>query len=148
MDNAGLPDHTRQTYSRIGGWLLLPTISLFISPFITTSEMIDAYNASSSLRIIDLLQIIFLTIVLVFNIIVLVFVVKRKRRAPALVISFYLFRILVQSAGIASAVYVGPITDQEYKEIILPTGRAIFWQLIWMWYFVRSKRVKGTFIDN
>ena len=63
-------------------------------------------------------------------------------RHGGLVIGFFLSFILIESALMALA-----ISDQQYEENIHTVGPSIFWTLIWIWYFVRSKRVKGTFIN-
>jgi len=135
-----------QTYSRIGGWLILPTIALFLTPFFRLFEIVDIYKAVPSLTVIDALAIMVGLIYLVFNIIVLVFVVKRKRQAPSLAKIFFSLPFIL-FAVMAVGAYMGPPIDQESAKSFMESGRGAFWQLIWALYFERSKRVKGTFIN-
>ena len=135
-----------QTYSRIGGWLILPTIVLFLFPLFLLALIVDTYNKGPSFTVIDALAIMVGLIYLVFNIIVLVFVVKRKRQAPSLAKIFFSLPFIL-FAVMAVGAYMGPPIDQESAKSFMESGRGAFWQLIWALYFERSKRVKGTFIN-
>ncbi|MBN1117031.1 MAG: DUF2569 family protein, partial [Bacteroidales bacterium] len=147
---------------KIGGWLLLPTIGLLISPFISLYNLFSAdyftqeswefissassagYNKIwSATYIIELLANILLVVYTFFLIIILF---KRRTIFP---IHYVVFRILFLLFIVTDTILVEMI-DSEYffyqgpdiKKMVQATAAAA----IWVPYMFISQRVKNTFV--
>jgi len=118
----------------IGGWLIIPIIGLFLSIILVLYDLLsmnaiyefDFYIGLLSLLDIGLLILVITSLVLVFN---------KKKSAPKLIIAFYITNIILQT--------VVAVLIEDYSGIAAPwVGGAI-----WILYFLKSKRVKNTFIN-
>jgi hypothetical protein len=106
----------------IGGWLILPIIGIFLTILLNLFDLGNLY--SEGYLILSLIAIGFI----VFSIILLVSIFKEKKLARNLGIIFYAIALGVNILSFNFPWAIG--------------------NLIWLLYFVNSKRVKNTFINK
>ena len=117
----------------LDGWLILPIIVLFISIPILLYDIVSTlglYEVDFLIGFLIFLDMCFI----VFIVVTLVAMFNKKKYLPKLVISFYSANLIIQ---LVLALYTG-----VYTGVILPIISAS----IWISYFVKSKRVKNTFV--
>ena len=117
----------------IGGWLILPIIGLFISVPILLYDLLSVnaiYEFNFYIGLLSLLDIILLVLV----VIALFSIFNKKKYAPKIMISFYTANIMIQ--------LVIAFLIEDFSGIIAP----IIGGAIWIPYFIKSKRVKNTFV--
>lgn len=68
---------------------------------------------------------------------------KRRRNAPTVMITFYILCIAFVVVGLGGQAALG--IEIDARESTRELGKAIIPAMIWIPYFVRSKRVKATF---
>ena len=108
----------------IGGWLIVWLIIFFV---VTLGAFLSSYEHSGIMRIL-------LGITLCFNIVVLVLFFLKKS----------LFRKLVILAMIW--IWLVLLLDQKEKTDVISFIGQIFGISVWALYFLKSKRVRNTFI--
>jgi hypothetical protein len=126
-------DRKRAASGIWGGWLVLPTVFLILSPLHIQYGIIMEVGRVERLRGDSMLNLG----MLLFWILVASAFFRQKRQAPALVILFLLAGILVSPVE-AWAVY-RPV---DFSQILV---RAVI-AAIWIPYFVLSRRVEATFV--
>ena len=117
----------------IGGWLILPIIGLFISIPILLYDLLSAnavYEFNFYMGILSFLDIALLILV----VIALFSIFNKKRYAPQIMISFYVANLIIQ-------LVISYLVD-DYEGILSP----IIGCVVWIPYFLYSKRVKNTFV--
>jgi len=139
----------RDSYSRIGGWLIVPAIGLVLSPisllFYISSEIMPAFTAvplsetSGEFRTYLLLDLLLNLLVFAYTIVVAVLFFKRRRVAPKLVMSLYLLNLLFI---IGERFVFMSLNELQW---IIGIINGIVPSLIWIPYFLLSKRVQATF---
>jgi hypothetical protein len=139
----------------IGGWLLLPIIGLVLTPItaaVTVDEIYlpyildeamwedEAYLLYDTIVVAEMLAIVAIGLA---ALVALVLLFRRSRFFPRLMIGYYLFNALVMvGSRVASQAY-GVWSETEV--IDRDSLRAIIAVVVWVPYFVMSKRVKNTF---
>ena len=117
----------------LNGWLIFPIIGLFVSLPIILYDIISTLGLYEMDFYIGFL--IFIDVALIaFTVIILFAMFNKKKYLPRLMISFYTANLIIQ---LVIAFFV-----EEYSGIIQPIISAV----IWIPYFIQSKRVKNTFI--
>ncbi|MFY0594334.1 DUF3857 domain-containing protein [Roseivirga sp.] len=153
---AGIP-----AYSSIGGWLVLPAMGLIVSIFRTAFDTfaIDYFNKSlwPGLELIGgnpLLAKFIIALEIIYNVGFLVFVFyvafqffTRKTRAPRLMMAFLILGSVVPIIDylVMSSYFPTVFNAQDDEVMIREMVRAILGIIIWVPYFYKSQRVKGTF---
>lgn len=125
---------SKEKLKGLDGWLILPIIGLFISIPILLYDIVSTLGLYEMDFFIGFL--IFIDIVIiVFIIVTLVAMFNKKKYLPKLMISFYLTNIILQG--------VLAFLIEDYSGVIPPliTGA------IWIPYFIKSERVKNTFVN-
>ncbi|KZE37998.1 hypothetical protein AV656_03440 [Bhargavaea cecembensis] len=121
--------HTDSRYAIVAGWLILPALYLLFNLF-TVSSVILSFNPLD-MRGQDLIVYIIYLLLTVYYFYIAYNWIKRKKRLPLLIIIAYIINILINiSAWLAG---MGGL---------LGIGISV----LWIVYFVRSRRVKATFI--
>jgi hypothetical protein len=157
------PKFVNQTnYSRIGGWLIIPSIGLVISFFTLsfgTYELIKPYfkpglldlitNPSSQYYIPYFMPAFAFEIIL--NVVFVAVVAKaiyllsqRSVKAPRLIIFFYVLQFLGLLADLILTTAIAPQLND--KEGVSDVAKAFVVMLVWGLYFYKSERVKRTFV--
>lgn len=145
----------------IGGWLILPTLALVISPFRMLYEMRDlfgvfdagtwaaltAYGSASYSPLwapVLLFELAANLGLVIFWLLLAVMFFQRRCGAPRLYIAVILGGIAVRFVDLllGGLMPVSPIEPSDWVEI----GRDSVAALIWIAYFLRSKRVRATFV--
>lgn len=148
----------------IGGWLLLPLFGLIITPFRVTFETIlvfrpvlepgvwralttpghDAYHPLWSTVIA--FELVTNAALIVFTVVLLVLFFRKSRRVPRLMIVWYLSMMAMQLIDLALTEAI-PAAAANGSEGTRDTVRAIAAAAIWVPYFLRSVRVRNTFVQ-
>lgn len=155
----------------LGGWLILPMIGLILAPFrLIYQEIIDpsllfveetytvlteptsiAYHA---LWVPLLIGDFLLTILTFFFFCLLLWhAFKHSIRFPQLFIVWLIFNLVAQLIGLSLALQIlSDMPAEIAREIKLDSinrsvGQSFLGALIWIPYFLRSRRVKNTFIQ-
>jgi len=142
----------------IGGWLILPAIGMIFSPIlialgvfallliarkVESSEVIGAAGHASSLRMLAGIHGLYLLYILYTA----VAFFSTKRSAPALTIGAYLISAvlavvaLLMTRSIPQSPAAPP--GKEWLDLAKPVAIA----LVWVPYFLVSRRVKNTFVN-
>ncbi|MDP2273724.1 MAG: DUF2569 domain-containing protein [Archangium sp.] len=137
----------------IGGWLVLP--ALHVSVMAPLSALVNLGQDAAALPKIPselyppvLMEMIFNGALLSFSIYVAIAFFQKKQRAVRLMITFYSALIISPLAGLALAGWIEGISGTEPgpSDGVVQVGRAFISSLLWISYFVQSKRVKATFV--
>lgn len=118
----------------LGGWLILPIIGLLISIPILLYDLLFTnafYEFNFYIGLLSFLNII----LLIWATIGLFSIFNKKKYTPQIMISFYIANIIIQ--------LVLSFLIENFIVIIQP----IIIGVIWILYFIRSERVKNTFIN-
>ncbi len=142
----------------IGGWLVFPVIGLIISPFIIGWQIynIGFFNLnlwetifsstvydSMSVAILTGAEVFFNLLFILINIFLVILLVKKRNIFPRIFIGYQtLFLIVIILDVYFSNLLIGMTTAEESKLII----RAVVGAAIWIPYFLKSERVKKTFV--
>ncbi|UHA72790.1 DUF2569 domain-containing protein [Paenibacillus sp. 481] len=161
-NTAPKPDFTK--YQGLGGWLIIVQIGLILTlisqvvslllvqiPFLSSKEWDFITNSSSEyydpmLIVLVVVEIIGSIALLIFAIVTLTYFYKRKKSLPQLYIMMFGFN-LIYAIVCAILFYQISIPMEEDTSIVKTVFRAALTCLIWTPYFLRSKRVKATFIN-
>jgi hypothetical protein len=153
-----------KSYEGIGGWLILPLIGLFIVPirisllvfrdlvpiFIEGHWNVLTTPGSSAYHPFWAPLIIFEcagnAIFIIFSIVLLVFFFRKSRLLPKLIISFLILNLLFVAGDFFLADLIPAVAEQSNSHSATELGRGIIGAIIWVPYFLLSKRVKQTFV--
>jgi len=146
----------------LGGWLILPLLVLLLSPvwlvFRLVGDLLPAFSAEAwsaltapgasayhpSWAPLLIFEFVADTVLLLLTLVLLWLFLRKSRRVPKLFIGWSLLLVAVPIVELLLASQV-PIVASESDENL---GRAIVAALIWIPYFMRSKRVKNTFVES
>jgi Protein of unknown function (DUF2569) len=119
----------------IRGWLLLPAVGLVLSIPISVFEAAKSYKSG------DAAEVAVVTAAVLLVAVTTVAFFQKRRWAPRVVI------VLLALEAVLAAVPVllarGPVAPDDTRDF----GRAVVAALIWIPYFLVSKRVKATFTE-
>lgn len=121
---------TDSRYAIVAGWLIIPAIMIFLN--ITLLILFIANVNPVYLETYGLILYIAIILMIFFYLYIAYVWVKRKQILPKLMIAAYIINILADLPAI-------------FMEGEAP-GASLLFSLIWIAYFIRSKRVKATFI--
>ncbi len=148
----------------IGGWLILPTIGILITPIILSrtiftngfflqsswdfisSRNSDAFNIVWSITF--LFELLMNTLCLIYSVFLIVILIKRRTIFPVHFITFRFINLFV----VVTDIILTSLINSEYfpsdswnaKELM----RAIVGTAIWVPYMLNSQRVKETFVKK
>jgi len=86
------------------------------------------------------------TALLGFSVLVAVFFFQKRKLLPRLMIAFLLVNFLLVAADYFVADLLPSVASQKDPEATMELARALIAGVIWVPYFVVSKRVKRTFV--
>lgn len=165
MDELQNVENTLTQYKKIGGWLILVAIGLVLTPLrflvvvvkdllpvfsgetwsILTTPGTEAYHPFlAPLLIFELIGNIAFV---VFAIVVAIFFFKRQKIVPKLMIAFLFSNLAFVVIDYFVADSIPFIASQNDPESLRELIRVLIGCLIWVPYFLVSKRVKGTFVN-
>ena len=150
----------------ISGWLLLPALAMIISPFRIAFEFYQTFvplfqpsvwfaMLSTKSTFYNPALALLLTWEIVANLLMLAFTIwlaylffKKQKGVAKLYIIWLAFGCVLQLADLFFGSLVTIVADQQngdsYKELF----KSIVAAAIWIPYFLKSKRVKNTFVNG
>jgi len=148
----------------IGGWLLLPMIGLFISPArlayilvtvhiplvlsgawgILTAPGSEAYHPLWGPLL--LFEIFANTLLLCWAIVLLILLFTKSHHFPKWIILFYLASLVIVAVDTVLGGLIPAVAEQNDPSSKQELIRAMIATAIWVPYFIKSERVKNTFI--
>src|SRR5574341_1139919 len=157
-------EEVTQKYDKIRGWLILVAIGLVLGPIrlfsfilkdilpafeketwaIISTPGTEVYHPMFAPLIIG--EVIINVLFLIFSIAVAILFFQRKKIVPKLIIILYLTYLvfLVVDYFVSDLIpFVAAQDDSDTERQII---QAFFITAIWVPYFIKSKRVKGTFV--
>jgi uncharacterized membrane protein YfcA len=126
----------KQEPKGLGGWLILPIIGLFASLLFHIADIymnisLDKFDA-------DILGLSSSIIMGIFLIVTLIAVFKKKQIAVKCFIGLYLLGLLI--------VLPGALMSDNYLDRVALI-KPFLVSIIWITYFLKSRRVKNTFVN-
>lgn len=148
----------------LGGWLILPAIGLFVLPIrlavslsndflpifqkgyweVLTTPGSEAYHHLWAPLII--FEIAGNTFFIIFDIVLIFLFFAKSYRLPALFIAFLALNLLFVVSDFFFADLIPAVAAESDAESIKELARSIIGAIIWIPYFLASKRVKNTFV--
>ena len=161
-DPAPSIDQQNSNLTGFGGWLILPTLGLILSPFRLLNDLSDytkffqndlwltlttpgsdAYNVLWAPFI--LLEVVANTFSFVFLLLVIILFFNKRSSAPMMYIALVLSGIIIQFSdyyfGMQIPAIKAEIKSAEFAQLTTAAGVS----LLWVIYFLVSRRVKMTF---
>ena len=145
---------SRSYYDGIGGWLILPAITLVVVPLTTIFNLIngDYFNSSvwtgvgiygTGVQVYYGASFVFLIAMFCYSILTAIFFFKLRTAAPQM------FIILI-SVNFISLLLEAYVADQYLRKLAIDSSsadisRSAIGLFIWIPYFLKSERVKSTF---
>jgi hypothetical protein len=130
----------------IGGWLVLPFLFLITVAFVVTDYLLDSRLPGLRPEVMagNLA-------VLVGSVVMLVLFLQRRRSVPALMVVFYVVLVAVCVLEVSTLTrFSDGIPDElvraELKDARDGLGMAMGNAILWIPYFLVSKRVRRTFV--
>jgi hypothetical protein len=139
---------TGVTPEKIGGWLFLPAAGLILGGILSMVGLIMLLGAASGIpsryQGIFAVNLLFDAGLTAFLIYAAVRFFGKKRNAPAIMIALMIAGIALN--GVLVAVNIGAGAEPLAINCAKAMGRGIIGAIIWIPYFLVSKRVKRTFV--
>ncbi len=143
-------------YKGIKGWLLLPAVSIFTTTLMLCSLLLTNYNVINNTFIHYMTieypgfkeTLIAQTVIVAVQLLLLVYVAilffRRKQALPSMIIAFLTIHLLIIIANLSWTFSIfKEINYQEYAGVIA----AVAMVGCGIPYFVKSKRVRATFVN-
>jgi hypothetical protein len=137
----------------IGGWLALFTVGLVVAPLLTGATLFSDFSVYSQAADSGYQGAISFEIIANITLIALalwsLYLVLKRKKLGVRVVTLYLLVVIV--VGIADTAIVSAIQAQQSASTAqnsssTPASGAL-WGLIWIVYFLKSKRVKATLVQ-
>jgi hypothetical protein len=163
-----LKDIPSSTEGRIGGWLFLPLTGLFVMLSLRIESIIkmlpsfspENWNALTSpaspgyhwawapVMVSGMAADI---ILLVLGIVLIILFLRKKKTLPMLITAYYLLDVISLVCCTLGIAVIG-MKQVEMSKLFSPENcrqilNGSIWAMIWIPYFIKSKRVKRTFVN-
>ena len=167
-DKAGKPGSTPGDVTGprgIGGWLLLPLLGLIFSPirvgFQTVRDLLpvlkpETWNALTTpgsaayhpmWAPVIIFEVVANCLLIVLTLMLLWLFLRKSSRVPMLMVIWLLAIVGVQIVDLLLAAQIPDVASQPDNQSMVDLARSVVGALIWVPYFLRSKRVKNTFVE-
>lgn len=151
-------------YDRIGGWLGLVALGLVLSFIRLISQILGVFSTFSSeawpllttpgtemynslCKPLMLFEAIANPILLLYVVILLILFFQRKGSLPKAIIGMYIFNFLFTITDYYLFNLIFPTASLDNSYSIHPLVKSFVLCIIWIPYFIKSKRVKCTFVN-
>jgi hypothetical protein len=152
-------------YNKIGGWLILVAIGLILTPIrllvVVAKDLLPVFSGDVWSRLTTpgteayhplwapllLFEIIGNGLFILFPIIIAIFFFQKRQFVPKLIIVLLLSNLLFLAIDFFAADLIPAVASQEDTASLMELARVFIACLIWVPYFLVSKRVKETFVD-
>ena len=164
MDGATVEQPT-QVQAGIGGWLILPLLGLCITPFrighLLWTHFWPVFSNKNIWFILGdpaspnyhpawipylLFEVIGNTLIIAGALVCLRFFLRKSRHTPKLIIAWYLISVVVTMLDPLIGELIPAVAAESNAESIQEIGRSLLAAIIWIPYFLKSRRVKATFV--
>lgn len=153
-----------KTYEGIKGWLILPLLGLLIAPFriallmyrdfwplfsegywsvLTTPGSEEYHPLLAPLLVFEVGGNL---LIIVLDLVALWFFFKKSHLAPKIIIAFLIIDVLFVGGDFSLSHVIPGLAPKSDPESARELARAIVGVVIWIPYFLVSKRVKSTFV--
>ena len=151
------------TPAGIGGWLILVAVGLCLTPVRIAVELVRglrplepatwhaittpgtrAYHPLFGPLIVG--ELVVNAALLIWAGVLLYLFFAKRRSFPAMMITFMITRVLFQAADLGVALMIPATAARTGPAVYGALAGAILVTLIWVPYFIRSRRVESTFI--
>jgi len=157
-------DAAPKQYDKIGGWLILVAIGLIFTPIrllvVLFKDLLPALSADTWSRLTTpgteayhplwapllFFEIIGNCLFILFPIIIAIFFFQKRRFVPRLIIVLLLSNLVFVAIDYFAADFIPFVAAQEDIGSLTELIRVFMAGVIWVPYFLVSKRVKGTFV--
>ena len=145
----------------IGGWLILPTIGISLTPIVLILQLVQGgfFSKATWMSIMSLesnnvliaavfaSEIVYNFLLLVFSVFLIILIYKRRTSAPKLVVFFYVANFAFPIIDHLAIVSLGPelLSPEDTSSTIGQSARQFIGAAIWIPYFLIAERVKSTF---
>jgi hypothetical protein len=155
----------KQVPSGIGGWLILPLIGLILTPIRTGHTLwthfwpifsnpdiwfILGNPASANYHPLWipylLLEVIGNTLIVAGALFALWLLLRKSRHTPRFVIAWYLFAVVIVMLDPLIGELIPAVAAESNAESFQEIARSVLAAAIWVPYFLKSERVKATFV--
>jgi len=154
------------SYHKIGGWLLLYAIGLVLYPvklaISLVTELVPVYAHENWARLttpgtvgydplwrpVLISELVGNCCFLIFSICLIVFFFQRRHVVPRLVIIFLLSNLVFVGVDFFLTYFYLLRADSLSMEAVINMVRTAVASIIWIPYFIVSKRVKATFVKT
>ncbi len=136
---------------QLNGWLVLPGLQLVAQPLLVTVGLVQTVNVLWGRVAAPLVAPLVVDVVIrlasvIFSIVVAVAFFGRKRRAVPLCVAWYVAGIAVSLALTGTEAWVLELVGSPKDDFNgVGLGRSVFFAVLWIAYFLNSKRVAATF---
>ncbi|MEC0257835.1 DUF2569 domain-containing protein [Paenibacillus lautus] len=149
----------------LGGWLVFVQISLYFSlisiMYVLVTILFPVFEPETWNLITDktspgynqaLIQLIIfetvVNVIFVITAVIALFLLYRKKRAfPKLMIGYISFSLLVSIVDYAAVSQIEIMAQGDNGKFMSEWIRSLLYTSIWIPYFIRSKRVRNTFVN-
>lgn len=156
--------HSDPSYHKIGGWLLLYAIGLVLYPvklaITLVTEQAPVYSHENWIRLttpgtvgydplwrpVLISELVGNCCFLLFSICLLVFFFQRRHMVPRLVVIFLVSNFVFVGVDFFLTYFYLLRADSIGTEAVINIVRTAVASIIWIPYFMVSKRVKATFV--
>ena len=163
MTAAQSSNDDQKKYDRIGGWLIICAVGLLLFPVQTAvslfTDILPALSGNSWIILtspesvsyhplwapILIMELVGNVCFLGFSITVIIFFFARRKFAPKLAIVFIVLNLIFVGLDYYLARVLLIKSDSVHVESIVNFMRTLVASIIWISYFLFSKRVKKTF---
>jgi hypothetical protein len=140
----------------LAGWLVLPIIGVWISPFVLAYSIVNWFHdlgaavqfaaAAANLRWMLLLQFGVLSATIVVSVMTVVLLFRRARTFPFAFIALQVLGLSILVIDMASLFVLGDsLESTAYKNNPLPLRTSV--AALWIVYMFVSQRVRATFVS-
>ena len=134
----------------IGGWLILHVIGFVLGPIVVVYELavsLSSYSkaAKAGYGDIYIIEPIILTGLLCFFIYIATLFFRKKSNTPGTFITFFIVSLF--ASGLLYVIEVSTGAEIFSEQTGLWFAKSIMRAVIWIPYFIVSKRVKVTFVN-
>lgn len=156
----------QKTVSGLGGWLLLPLLGLFVTPIIIGVALMTTYaplfgtggwemltNPESEYYHplwgpLLIFEIVGNSFFMVFAVVLVVFFLQKNTLLPRWIIIYMVANAIFLLTDYIVANFIPLVAESADDESLRDVVRSFVTALIWIPYFLRSERVKNTFINR
>jgi hypothetical protein len=157
---------TDAQYNSIGGWLYLVGISLFVTPFILGYSIIDSFTLVTDISMVEIesmapglaanlwFEIVMDSVFLLFVIYLLFLFKDLSSKFPkyfiwylAASVAYLVIDLIIFSSITTSNNEMSNSFNEIMGEQVASIIRTMIGSTIWIAYALKSKRVKGTFVN-